>query len=123
MKEMPIPEIQRCSLAGIALQLLAIGIDISTFDFMDKPPEEAINVSIECLEKLGAVKKSPLVLTTLGKTMSLFPLDPRFTKVLMSSVEHKCLDEALTVVALLSGESIFYEHPNKREQLHAARAR
>lgn len=56
MREMPIPEIQRCSLVGVALQLLAIGIDITTFDFMDKPPKEAIDVAISCLEKLGAVK-------------------------------------------------------------------
>lgn len=56
MKEMPIPEIQRCSLAGVALQLLAIGVDITTFDFMDKPPKEAVDVAVECLAKLGAVK-------------------------------------------------------------------
>lgn len=56
LKEMPVPEIQRCSLAGIALQLLAIGIDITTFDFMDKPPEEAIESAVTCLERLGAVK-------------------------------------------------------------------
>jgi ATP-dependent RNA helicase DHX33 len=56
LKEMPVPEIQRCSLVGVALQLLAIGIDITTFDFMDKPPDEAINTAIACLEKLGAIK-------------------------------------------------------------------
>lgn len=56
LKEMPVPEIQRCSLAGIALQLLAIGIDITTFDFMDKPPEDAIKSAVACLESLGAVK-------------------------------------------------------------------
>lgn len=56
MKDMPVPEIQRCSLAGVALQLLAIGVDITTFDFMDKPPKEGVDVAVKCLEKLGAVK-------------------------------------------------------------------
>lgn len=56
MKNMPVPEIQRCSLAGVALQLLAIGVDITTFDFMDKPPKEGVDVAVKCLEKLGAVK-------------------------------------------------------------------
>lgn len=56
MKDMPIPEIQRCSLAGVALQLLAIGVDITTFDFMDKPPKEGVDMAVNCLEKLGAVK-------------------------------------------------------------------
>lgn len=123
MQEMPIPEIQRCSLAGVALQLLTIGIDITTFDFIDKPPKESIDIAITSLKKLGAIENTPLMLTKIGKTMSRFPLDPRFTKVLMASVEYKCLDEALTVIALLSGESIFIEHPGKREQAHAAKAR
>lgn len=56
MKEMPIPEIKRCSLASVALQLLAIGIDITTFDFMDEPPEESTAAAIACLQKLAAVK-------------------------------------------------------------------
>lgn len=56
MKEMPVPEIQRCSLAGVALQLFATGIDITTFDFMDKPPKEGIDVALNCLEKLGAIR-------------------------------------------------------------------
>ncbi|KAH0554200.1 ATP-dependent RNA helicase DHX33 [Cotesia glomerata] len=121
MREMPIPEIQKCSLVGVALQLLAIGIDITTFEFMDKPPKESIDVAVSCLEKLGAVKGNPPQLTTLGRTMSLFPLDPRFTKVLLASVEHQCLHEALTVIAILSGESIFTEPPTKREQALTAR--
>lgn len=53
---MPVPEIQRCSLAGVALQLLAIGVDITSFDFMDRPPKEAVDVAVTCLEKLAAVK-------------------------------------------------------------------
>ncbi|OAD46999.1 Putative ATP-dependent RNA helicase DHX33, partial [Eufriesea mexicana] len=122
MKEMPVPEIQRCSLAGVALQLLAIGVDITTFDFMDKPPKEAVDVAVTCLEKLGAVKGSPPQLTTLGRTMSLFPLDPRFTKVILASVEYQCLEEALMVVALLSGESVFTDPPAKRQQAYIARS-
>ncbi|KAK0090858.1 hypothetical protein PV325_000024 [Microctonus aethiopoides] len=123
MKEMPIPEIQRCSLTGVALNLLAIGVDITTFDFMDKPSKESVDVAVTCLERLGAVKGSPPQLTTLGRTMSLFPLDPRFTKALLASVEHGCLEEALTVIALLSGESVFTEPYTKRDQAYAAKAR
>ncbi|XP_012344438.1 ATP-dependent RNA helicase DHX33 [Apis florea] len=66
---------------------------------------------------------SPPQLTTLGRTMSLFPLDPRFTKVILASVEHQCLEEALTVVSLLSGESVFTDPPAKRQQAYVARSR
>lgn len=36
------PEIQRCNLASVSLQLLTLGINILNFDFMDKPPKEVI---------------------------------------------------------------------------------
>lgn len=55
--------------------------------------------------------------------MSLFPLDPRFTKVILASVDHQCLEEALTVISLLSGESIFTDPPAKRQQAYVARSR
>ncbi|XP_014488584.1 PREDICTED: putative ATP-dependent RNA helicase DHX33 [Dinoponera quadriceps] len=116
-----VPEIKRCNLAGVALQLLAIGIDITTFDFMDKPPKEGVDVAVKCLEKLGAVRGSQL--TTLGRTMARFPLDPRFTKVILASVEHRCLEEALTVIALLSAESVFMDSAAKRAQATKARER
>ena len=36
-----VPEIQRCSLTTVVLQLLALGVeDPLNFDFMDKPPAE-----------------------------------------------------------------------------------
>jgi hypothetical protein len=41
-----IPEIQRCNLTNIVLQLLALKIDTLTFDFMDVPPRE---VSFFCI--------------------------------------------------------------------------
>jgi len=63
MQEMSTPEIQRCSLAGIGLQLLAIGVDVTTFDFMDKPPKESVDVAVNCLEKLGAIKGMRILLT------------------------------------------------------------
>ena len=55
--------------------------------------------------------------------MSRFPLDPRFTKVILVSVDNQCLEEALTVVAMLSGESIFNDPPSKRKDSAAARTR
>lgn len=55
LEDTTVPEIKRCNLAGVALQLLAIGIDITTFDFMDKPPKEGVDIAVKCLEKLGAV--------------------------------------------------------------------
>lgn len=40
MPEHTQPEILRCNLSTVALQLLALKINISNFDFIDKPPKE-----------------------------------------------------------------------------------
>lgn len=45
MDQNPTPEIQRCNLASITLQLLTLGINILTFDLMDKPPVEVCGES------------------------------------------------------------------------------
>ena len=41
-----VPEIKRCSISTVILQMLSIGIrDISKFDFLDPPPQDAIGKS------------------------------------------------------------------------------
>jgi hypothetical protein len=40
MLKSSIPEIQRCNLTNVVLQLLALEIDALTFNFLDKPPKE-----------------------------------------------------------------------------------
>ncbi|XP_075534879.1 ATP-dependent RNA helicase DHX33-like [Dermacentor variabilis] len=96
MREHSIPEIQRCSLSGVVLQMLALGIeDIFSFDFMDKPSEK---------------------LTALGKKMAAFPLEPRFAKIILCSKELGCTDEILTIISILSGDSVLYFNEKQRER-------
>lgn len=100
----------RCNLAGVLLQLMALGIpDVMNFDFMSKPSPgatpsiikefpssvcvcvlttvlfipEAVCAAVRQLELLGAVerKEQQVLLTSLGKKMASFPLEPRYAKV------------------------------------------
>ena len=58
LEEMTTPEIQRCNLATVILQLMALGIsDVLHFDFLDRPPQDAIENALEQLVVLGAVRK------------------------------------------------------------------
>ena len=58
LKEMTTPEIQRCNLASVIIQLMALGIsDVLHFDFLDRPPQDAIENALEQLVVLGAVSK------------------------------------------------------------------
>lgn len=52
------PEIQRCNLTSVVLQLMALGIsDVLHFDFLDCPSQDAIENALEQLATLGAVTK------------------------------------------------------------------
>ncbi|KAJ8952268.1 hypothetical protein NQ318_007435 [Aromia moschata] len=83
------------------------------------PPREAVVAAFEQLRLLGAVENlDSNNLSPIGKKMSKFPLDPRFSKILLAAQQYGCLEEALTVVALLSSESILLSPPSKREQAH-----
>ncbi|KAJ9595956.1 hypothetical protein L9F63_012849, partial [Diploptera punctata] len=117
----PVPEIQRCHLTSVVLQLLALGLSPLSFDFMDTPPKESIVEALKELQQLGAVESVDTpVLTSVGRQMSLFPLDPRFSKILLSAKDYGCLEEILSVVALLTSESVLHVPSSKREQAVAA---
>ncbi|XP_022098582.1 putative ATP-dependent RNA helicase DHX33 [Acanthaster planci] len=117
-----IPEIQRCNLANVVLQLLALNIcDVLTFDFMDPPSKESLHSALEQLQLLGAVdKENNQQLMPIGREMSVFPLEPRLARVILASKQHGCLEEILTIVSLLSVESIQHSPQNKREAALAA---
>ena len=58
LKEMTTPEIQRCNLASVILQLMALGVaDVLNFDFLDRPQQDAIENALEQLVVLGALRK------------------------------------------------------------------
>ncbi|XP_023581656.1 putative ATP-dependent RNA helicase DHX33, partial [Trichechus manatus latirostris] len=73
--KMTVPEIQRCNLASVMLQLLAMKVpDVLTFDFMSKP-----------------------------------------------SPEFHCTEEILTIVSLLSVDSVLYNPPARRDEVQGIR--
>lgn len=121
---MTVPEIQRCNLAGVMLQLMALGIpDVMNFDFMSKPSSEAVRSAMEHLQLLGAVEKNDgiVVLTALGKKMASFPLEPRYAKTILLSPEFSCLEEVISIVSLLSVDTVLYNPPARRDEVQAAR--
>lgn len=89
-----IPEILRSNISATVLQLLALGIDCEKFDFIDAPLPSAIENALKQLRLLGAVKIGKNnELTQLGKNMAKFPLDPKYSKIILSAPNFGCLEE------------------------------
>jgi pre-mRNA-splicing factor ATP-dependent RNA helicase DHX38/PRP16 len=122
LMENTVPEIQRTNLSNVVLLLKSLGIkDIVDFDWMDPPPEENIMNSLYQLWILGALDNSG-DLTTMGKNMSDFPLDPPLSKMLLYAHEHgRCSSEVLIIVSMLSVPSVFFRPKDREEESDAAR--
>ncbi|RVE42253.1 hypothetical protein evm_013095 [Chilo suppressalis] len=111
------PEIVRCPLAPTILLLIAAGMDPVTFPLIDAPSSDSIEASLVLLKELGAIdSESNPKLTPIGKKMSAFPIDPKYSKILLSAPEYGCLEEALSLVAVLSSENVFHTPMHKREE-------
>ena len=118
-----IPEIQRTNLANTVLILKAMGInDLINFDFMDPPPVQTLITEMETLFNLNALDDEGL-LTKLGRIMAEFPLNPQLSKMLLTSVDLSCSDEAITIVAMLSVQSVFYRPRDKQNLADQKRAK
>ncbi|KAI0368890.1 P-loop containing nucleoside triphosphate hydrolase protein [Pilatotrama ljubarskyi] len=118
-----IPDIQRTNLAHTILMLKAMGInDLLSFDFMDPPPAQTMIAALESLYALSALDDEGL-LTRLGRKMADFPMEPPLAKMLISSVELGCSEEILSIVAMLSVQSVFYRPKEKQGQADSKKAK
>ncbi|KAK1294409.1 putative pre-mRNA-splicing factor ATP-dependent RNA helicase [Acorus calamus] len=121
LKDSTLPEIKRCNLSSIVLQLKALGIDdIIGFDFMDKPDRDSIKKSLEQLIALGALTDEYKLSDPVGQQMSRLPLDPIHSKAIILATQYNCLEEMLITVSMLSVESIFYSPHDKLEEAKVA---
>ena len=118
-----IPDIQRTNLAHTILMLKAMGInDLLSFDFMDPPPAQTMLTALEALFALSALDDEGL-LTRLGRKMADFPMEPPLAKMLIASVELGCSEEILSIVAMLSVQSVFYRPKEKQAQADSKKAK
>lgn len=58
LRKSTVPEIQRCSLATVILQLKVLGVkDVMSFDFLQPPDKKSMTRALESLRMLGALKE------------------------------------------------------------------
>ncbi|XP_075694621.1 pre-mRNA-splicing factor ATP-dependent RNA helicase PRP16 isoform X2 [Rhinoderma darwinii] len=111
-----VPEIQRTNLSNVVLLLKSLGVqDLLLFHFMDPPPEDNMLNSMYQLWILGALDNTGS-LTSTGRLMVEFPLDPALSKMLIVSCDMGCSAEILIVVSMLSVPAIFYRPKGREEE-------
>ncbi len=96
------PEIKRTGLAGVILRMKALGLGaVEEFPFLDPPQPKAIAEGYRVLEELGALDERR-DLTSLGRKLARFPVDPRIGRMILAGAELGCLREVLVVAAALN---------------------
>ncbi len=95
------PELLRVGLAGVILQMKALGLgDVDAFPFLDPPPKRAVDEGYRVLEELGAID-GDRVLTDIGKKLARLPLDPRIGRMILAGEQEGALREVLIIAAAL----------------------
>eukprot|EP00835_Amoeboradix_gromovi_P004977 NODE_428_length_8761_cov_0.779612.p1 type:complete len:889 gc:universal NODE_428_length_8761_cov_0.779612:2519-5185(+) len=116
MSEHATPEINKINLANVCLLLKSLGVDqIASFPFIDTPPLNSIQKSIELLQSLNALDSNEL-LTREGKRMAELPLDPKMAKVLLNSTNFECSEDVCSIVALLTINSPIFLRPRNKSE-------
>ncbi|KAK0941325.1 hypothetical protein LTR29_007169 [Friedmanniomyces endolithicus] len=127
MPETTVPEIQRSDLAPLVLQLKALGIDnLARFDFLSPPPAELLVRALELLYALGALDDYAKLTKPLGTRVAELGIEPMLAKALLSSPDFGCVNEMLSIAAMLQvsgqGSGVWFSHDNKTAEEKARRS-
>lgn len=108
---------------GVVLQMKSMHIDaVVNFPFPTPPDRSVLHKAEKTLSYLGALTAAAASssarkdeqkegqITDLGRSMALFPLSPRFARMLVSGQQHGCLPYVICLVSALSvGDPFIYE--------------
>ncbi|CAG8736525.1 13273_t:CDS:2, partial [Acaulospora colombiana] len=117
------PEILRTPIEGTVLQMKSMHIDtIVNFPFPTPPDRFSLKKAEKLLSYLGAIEPNLKAnghanghITSLGRTMAMFPVHPRFGKILVNGAQHGCLPYVISIVAGLSVGDPFVREEQLRE--------
>jgi ATP-dependent RNA helicase DHX37/DHR1 len=123
------PDILRRPVDDLVLQMKAINIDkVVNFPFPTPPESKVLETAEKLLIDLGALASKKTrkgvitsIITSLGRTMTKFPVSPRYAKMLCLGHQNQCLQYVMVIVAALTVHEIFSsggsEGEGKKERL------
>ncbi|XP_071420314.1 putative pre-mRNA-splicing factor ATP-dependent RNA helicase DHX32 isoform X2 [Pithys albifrons albifrons] len=110
-------KVQESNLTSLVLFLKRM--DIAGFahcDFISSPAPESLMQALEDLDYLAALDNNGN-LSEFGIIMSEFPLEPQLSKSLLASCEFECVDEMLTIAAMVTAPNCFLQAPPGTEEM------
>ncbi|KAI9832523.1 MAG: hypothetical protein M1819_004312 [Sarea resinae] len=97
------PEILRTPIEGVVLQLKSMDLQhVINFPFPTPPDRTSLVKAERLLTYLGALSSDGGKITSTGRTLSTYPLSPRFSKMLALAHHHNCTAYAIALVAALA---------------------
>ncbi|XP_029300055.1 ATP-dependent RNA helicase DQX1 [Cottoperca gobio] len=116
MEEAHCPGVVEDNLSHLVLLLKRLDIaDMGQCKFLDRPAPEALMQALEDLDYLAALDDDGN-LSEVGIIMSELPLEPPLAKALIAACEYDCVDELLTIAAMLTASSCFVTAEPSREE-------
>ncbi|KAF2836981.1 P-loop containing nucleoside triphosphate hydrolase protein [Patellaria atrata CBS 101060] len=106
-EEYAVPEILRAPIDGIVLQLKSMNLQhVVNFPFPTPPDRHALAKAEKMLTYLGAISLDGKV-TGSGRELALYPLSPRFARMLYIGQKRNCTAYAIALIAALAVPDIF----------------
>ncbi|XP_042663991.1 ATP-dependent RNA helicase DQX1-like isoform X1 [Tyto alba] len=119
----PAPHVSETSLSRLVLLLKRLDIaDMGQCDFLDRPAPESLMQALEDLDYLAALDDDGN-LSEVGIIMSEFPLDPQLAKALIASCEFDCVEEMVSLAAMLTASPCFVPPSTHVEEAVTVRRR
>ncbi|XP_048362219.1 putative pre-mRNA-splicing factor ATP-dependent RNA helicase DHX32 isoform X2 [Sphaerodactylus townsendi] len=117
MKPLPPVRIQDSNLISMVLFLKRMDIaGLGHCDFIDRPDPESLMQALEDLDYLAALDNDGN-LSEFGIIMSEFPVDPQLSKSILASCEFNCVEEMLTIAAMVTAPGCFVNPPQESEEI------
>eukprot|EP00026_Physarum_polycephalum_P001682 Phypoly_transcript_01684.p1 GENE.Phypoly_transcript_01684~~Phypoly_transcript_01684.p1 ORF type:complete len:1055 (-),score=225.00 Phypoly_transcript_01684:55-2847(-) len=115
-KQFSDPEILLLPIDGILLQMKTMNIaKVVGFPFPTPPDIQSVKAAVQTLTYLEALDKNEKI-TDLGRSLSAFPLSPRFGKMLVMARKSDCMPYVVALVASLSVHDPLLRHKFSHEE-------
>ncbi|KAL8812062.1 MAG: hypothetical protein Q9223_007387, partial [Gallowayella weberi] len=101
------PEILRTPVEDVVLQLKSMDLQhVVNFPFPTPPDRLSLSKAEKLLTSLGALTNDGKI-TSIGRDLSIYPLSPRFSKMLLIGHQHNCMPYTIAMVSALAVPDLF----------------